>query len=185
MHPLPVATPLETSQLIPEGAETTFPFPAPAPNIVKVCVKRLNSAVTTRSWSMATGQAPDPLQPPPLHPTNSVPLAATAERVTELPLSRSVLHPVVLTTPDAIVQVIAGGCDVTLPSPVPAAFTVSRCALDSAGPALSQPKHTMPIVANCTAKTSTFLPIIAPGRNSVCLDGTAPRLCCCLDARAA
>jgi hypothetical protein len=66
---------------------------------------------------MTVVHVPVPLQPPPLHPTNTEDGAALAVKVTELAVGNGALH--------VAPQLIPAGLLVTVPDPVPAFVTVS------------------------------------------------------------
>ena len=55
---------------MPTGLEVTVPVPVPPTEVVSVYWRSRNSALTVLAASMVTTQAPVPLQPPPLQPTN-------------------------------------------------------------------------------------------------------------------
>ena len=75
-------------QLMPVGLLVTVPLEDPVTVVssVNVSLLRLKVAVTVVSALTVTVQFPVPLQPPPLQPEKTEPLAALAVKVTELPL---------------------------------------------------------------------------------------------------
>src|SRR6266545_1229276 len=78
-------------QLIPTGELVTVPEPAPAFVTVSVWLTSAKVAVTARSWSIVTVQAPVPLQAPP-QPLKLEPVAAVAVSVTTVPCTNCAEH---------------------------------------------------------------------------------------------
>lgn len=103
-------------QLIPVPVIVPSPDPALATVSVKVWLK---VAVTVVLAVKFTVQVPVPLQPPPLQPANTDPLAALAVKVTEVPLLKDAEH-----VPP---QLIPAGEEVTVPLPWPLLTMVSVC----------------------------------------------------------
>jgi len=109
-------------QLMPEGAEVTVPWPAPAFVTVSVCVTSSKVAVTVVALLMVTLQGSVPTQPAtPDHPVNVDPGDAVAVR--------STLEPTLKLALQVAPQLIPAGVEATEPVPVPARATVrAACA---------------------------------------------------------
>jgi hypothetical protein len=120
----PVVMLAEIVQLMPPTLLVTVPDPEPAPSSDSV-KKVAKEAVTVFAASIVTVHGPVPVQPPPLHPVNVLPVVADAVSVTEVSAWNGVLHPVVAAPPFVMTQSIPAGLEVTRPLPVPAPATVS------------------------------------------------------------
>ena len=104
-------------QLTPAGEDVTVPAPVPAFVTLNAKVEAaLKLAVTARAAVIETVQAAVPVHAP-LQPVNVEPLAAAAERVTDVPLEKLALH--------ALPQLTPAGDEVTVPAPVPVFVTLS------------------------------------------------------------
>jgi hypothetical protein len=104
-------------QLIPAGALVTVPVPVPALTTVKAIFVVLSAklAVTLIAWEATSTQVPVP-EHGASQPVKVEPVAATAVRVTCVPLSKLAVH--------VAPQLIPAGALVTVPVPVPALVTV-------------------------------------------------------------
>jgi hypothetical protein len=109
-------------QSMPLGTLVTVPDPDPVLLTVKLTRSGVASNCATTVWLLliTVTQVPVPLQPPPLHPTNVDPLAATAVKVTDVPLAKLALQ-----VPP---QLIPAGVLVTVPLPGPVLLTVKMAA---------------------------------------------------------
>jgi hypothetical protein len=105
-------------QLMPEGAEVTWPVPGPALVIVSACWMIAKVAVTLVALLMVTEQGPVPAQPAtPDQPVNDDPAEGVAVRRTLDPTLKLDVH--------VVPQSIPAGVEVTTPLPAPLRVTVS------------------------------------------------------------
>src|SRR5437667_10348564 len=100
---------------MPAGVLVTVPLPVPALATVRTKVGS-KVAVTVVAAVRVTVQAPVPVQPPPLQPVKTEPLAGAGVSITAVPLASldERLGP----------QVIPAGVLVTVPIQLPASLTV-------------------------------------------------------------
>jgi len=73
--------------VIPAGVLVTVPLPVPALLTVRMKVCGSKVAVTVVAAVRVTVQAPVPVQPPPLQPVKTEPLAGVGVSVTAVPLA--------------------------------------------------------------------------------------------------
>src|SRR5688572_3777545 len=97
---------------MPAGDEVTVPAPVPVLVTDSAYVLSVNVAVTVVAAVTVTAQVPVPLQPPPLQPVNVEPVVGVAIRVITVPWPTISLQ--------SVPQLMPGGDDVTVPTPVPA-----------------------------------------------------------------
>src|SRR5687768_785342 len=108
---------------MPDGDEVTVPMPVPGFVTVIEYVSSVNVAVTVVAAVIVTTHVVfTPLQPPPVQPLKTDPVAGAAVRVTIVPESYS-LHP----APHAVPV----GAGVTVPVPVPLVTSVSSYVLSA------------------------------------------------------
>jgi hypothetical protein len=105
----------------PIGADVTVPMPVPVLAIVSVWDVSVKVAVTDLACVTETTHVAVPEHPAPVHPVKIDPVAGVAPSVTSVSYSKLAEQVGPQSTP--------AGVDVTVPAPLPAFVTASRCVL--------------------------------------------------------